>query len=156
MSGLTGTGPGILGNSFGAWRRAPDCHEEIPFNGDLTFTDLSSASSLAYVACFIDGHCVRILTEDQHKRLMEAGRRLVLSDNIFEDLMRDGEPSVRRSKPFAPTKPEEVYGILHDGREPVPVENMRPRDVRRVLLTSETPDDILHLLKDELDKLDPE
>jgi hypothetical protein len=125
-----GDHPSIFANSVGAWRLAPDRDEEVPFNGDLTITDLSSVSGPTYVACFIDGRCVRILLEDQHKQLMEAGRRLIHSDSVFEELMRDGLPNARQSKPFAPTKPEEVQGMLYNGQEPVSVEDMRLGYVR--------------------------
>jgi hypothetical protein len=116
--------PSIFANSVGAWRLAPDRDEEVPFNGDLTFTDLISVSGPTYVACFIDGRCVRILLEDQHKRLMQAGRRLIHSHNVFEQLMQDCRHSVRVEKPFAVTKPDEVYASLYNGGEPVSVEDM--------------------------------
>ena len=74
--------PGILGGSSELWCPASERDKEIPYNGDLTFQALSSSSSSTYVACFIDGRCVRILTRDEHKRLMEFARRLILTTDL--------------------------------------------------------------------------
>ena len=74
--------PDILRGSTELGRSASERDKEIPYNGDLTFQALSSSTSPAYVACFIDGRCVRILTRDEHKRLMEFARRLILMTDL--------------------------------------------------------------------------
>jgi len=73
--------PRVMRHSFGSRRPAPDQDEEVPFNGDLTFTDLSARNSPTYVACFIDGRCIRIFLEEEYRQRMEQARRRMLMDD---------------------------------------------------------------------------
>jgi len=56
---------------------------EVPFNGDLKFYGRGADGvSYSYFACFIDGRCVRILTEEDQARLMEEARRWALKRDL--------------------------------------------------------------------------
>jgi hypothetical protein len=68
--------------AYGALRRAPERDEEIAFNGDLTFTDVGSVSSPTYVACFVEGRCVRIFLEEDYRQQMETARRKMLAGEL--------------------------------------------------------------------------
>jgi hypothetical protein len=74
--------PSKLMRLCGALRPAPERDEEIAFNGDLTFADQSSASSPIYVACFVDGRCVRIFLEEDYRQRMETARRKMLAGEL--------------------------------------------------------------------------
>jgi hypothetical protein len=67
---------------YGSLRPAPERDEEIAFNGDLTFTDQGSVSSPTYIACFVDGRCVRIFLEDDYRQRMETARRKMLAGEL--------------------------------------------------------------------------
>jgi hypothetical protein len=71
--------PNELMRAYRAFRRAPELDEEIAFNGDLSFTDQSAVSSPTYVACFVDGRCVRIFLEEDYRQRMETARRKMLA-----------------------------------------------------------------------------
>ena len=72
--------PNPVRRSIGTFRSVPDQDEEVAFNGDLTFTDRSSVDSPTYVACFVDGRCVRIFLEEEYRLRMEVARRKMLCD----------------------------------------------------------------------------
>lgn len=49
----------------------------LAWNGDIeSWSELDS--QLVFVACFVDGRCVRILTKNNYSALMEKGRRWAL------------------------------------------------------------------------------